>query len=145
MFKVFFRCFCLKLFETFWLLTKKLFSYVSCSFSCVVWLWESSSSSSSSIAHLQYLSLYILTDMEIVMKRLMVIGVLLEKRKKSCFLLLCWYSAKNRAVEHTLDCHIHFGAVVEVTGLPILNFCFYYRYCSTSSFTCSLKFCCFWF
>ena len=49
-------------------------------------------------------------------------AILLKKRIDSCFLLLCRYSADKRVVEYILDCHVHFGTVVKINGLPVLNF-----------------------
>lgn len=43
--------------------------------------------------------LYVVTEIEIVMKRLMVID--------GNFLLLCWYSAEKRVVEHTRDIAVY--------------------------------------
>ena len=51
----------------------------------------------------------------------MVMSMLLQKRIKSRVSLLCRYSSEKFLVEHTVDCPIHFGCVLEATDLPVFN------------------------
>lgn len=52
----------------------------------------------------------------------MVMSMLLQKRIKSRVSLLCRYSSEKFLLEHTGDCPIYFGCVLEATDLPIFNF-----------------------
>ena len=60
--------------------------------------------------NLQYRScyLYVLIAIKVTMKKLRLIGMLLQKN-----MLLCCYNGEEHVLEHTLDCHIHFEILVE--------------------------------
>ena len=52
----------------------------------------------------------------------MVMSMVLQKRIKSRVSLLCRSSSEKFLLEHTGDCPIYFGCVLEATDLPIFNF-----------------------
>ena len=83
--------------------------------------------------HLEYGScnLHILVAIKIAMKKLRVVRMLLEKK-----MLLCCYSVEKHVMENTLDCHINFETVVEIS-LLVLDFVSLYNFvgnCETTNF-----------
>lgn len=99
--------------EIFSLLSKKLFSSVSCSFSCVISLWECSSASSTFIYEFEYLNWDWDCNKEVDGDE-NVIG----KKEKSFFFCYCVVIVLG----HKRECRMHFAVLAEIIGLSVLNF-----------------------
>ena len=82
--------------------------------------------------------MHILVAIKIAMKKLRMMGMLLEKK-----MLLCCYSAEKHVVKHTVDWHIYFELWLKLAYLfwifvLLHNFvanCKTTVFCSSSSFT----------
>ena len=68
----------------------------------------------------------------------MVMGMLLEKRINSCFLLLHWFSGEKRGGTYT-GLPINIWAVVEITGLPVLSFASSYNFVVNYQINCAYQ------